>query len=118
MNSILSVTENLVRIQINTETNWIKTLIKNSFLAHFALGFLNLHWQENAKGVSIVEPLQEQFPAFSVRFLPALWNCNYFLRFRFQLLKSYGSSSDFWKVTVPVPTFEKLRFRFRFQLHV
>jgi len=41
-----------------------------------------------------------------------------------------GSCSDFWKVMVPVPTFEKwwfrfrfllltkLRFRFRFQLHI
>ncbi len=30
---------------------------------------------------------------------------NYFLRFRFRLLKSYGSGSgsDFWKVMVPVP---------------
>ncbi len=35
-----------------------------------------------------------------------LWNRNYF----------YGSGSDFWKVMVPVPTFEK--FRFRFQLHI
>ncbi len=48
-----------------------------------------------------------------------LWNRNYFLRFRFRLLKSYGSGSGsdlcksygsgsssgsyFWKVTVPVP---------------
>ncbi len=44
-----------------------------------------------------------------------MWNRNYFLRFRFRLLKSYGSGSDswksygsgsgsyFWKVTVPVP---------------
>jgi hypothetical protein len=38
-----------------------------------------------------------------------LWNRNYFLRFRFRfwLLKSYGScsgsSSDFWHITVPVP---------------
>jgi hypothetical protein len=38
----------------------------------------------------------------------------------------YGSGSDFWKVMVPVPTFEKLWFRFlllkklrfRFQLHI
>jgi len=50
-------------------------------------------------------------------FLPVLWNRNYFLqfRFRFWLLKSYGSGSGsdfwksygsgsyFWKVTVPVP---------------
>jgi len=30
----------------------------------------------------------------------------------------YGSNFDFWKimVPVPVPTFEKLRFRFRVQL--
>jgi hypothetical protein len=35
----------------------------------------------------------------------ALWNRNYFLRFRFRLLKSYGSGSGsyFRKVTVPVP---------------
>jgi hypothetical protein len=51
-----------------------------------------------------------------------LWNRNYFLRFRFRfrLLKSYGSvsGSDFWKSygPVPVPTCEK--FRFRFQLHI
>ncbi len=44
-----------------------------------------------------------------------LWNRNYFLRFRFRLLKSYGSGSDFWKsygsgsgsyfwkIMVPVP---------------
>jgi hypothetical protein len=41
----------------------------------------------------------------------ALWNRNYFLRFRFQVLKSYGSGSNFRKVMVlvpvPVPTFEK-----------
>ncbi len=46
-----------------------------------------------------------------------LWNHNYFLRFRFRLLKSFvsdsGSGSGFWQVTVPVPTFGKLRFRFR-----
>jgi hypothetical protein len=54
----------------------------------------------------------------------ALWNRTYFLRFRFRLLKSFGSGSgsDFWKVMVPVPvpTFEKLRFRtrFRFQIHI
>ncbi len=51
--------------------------------------------------------------------LAVLWNRNYFLRFRFRLLKSYGSGSDFskvgfgtgtitfqksdfWKVTAPV----------------
>jgi hypothetical protein len=34
--------QNLVRIKISTETNWIKTLIKNSVLvAHFVLGFPN-----------------------------------------------------------------------------
>ncbi len=51
-------------------------------------------------------------PPFSISFLPfvlqaVLWNSNYFLRFRFRfwflLLKSYGSVSDFWQVTVPVP---------------
>ncbi len=26
---------------------------------------------------------------------PALWNRNYFVRFRFRLLKSYGSGSNF-----------------------
>ncbi len=47
--------------------------------------------------------------------VPVLWNRtrgNYFLRFRFWLLKSDGSSSDFRKVMVPVPTFEKLWFQF------
>ncbi len=29
--------------------------------------------------------------------IPVLWNRNYFLRFRFRLLKSYGSGSDFRK---------------------
>ncbi len=48
----------------------------------------------------------------------ALWNRNYFLRFRFRflLLKSYGSGSDFWKSYGSGSyfwTFEKLRFRFR-----
>ena len=47
---------------------------------------------------------------------PVLWNRNYFLRFRFRLLKSYDSGSDFEKVTVPVPTFDKLQFLFRFWL--
>ncbi len=34
--------------------------------------------------------------------------------------KVSGSGSNFWKVLVPfpVPTFEKLRIRFRFQLHI
>jgi hypothetical protein len=27
--------------------------------------------------------------------IPVLWNLNYFLRFRFRLLKSYGFGSDF-----------------------
>jgi hypothetical protein len=47
----------------------------------------------------------------------ALWNRNYFLRFRFRLLKNYGSGSgsNFWKVMFPVPTFVKLRFRLRFK---
>ncbi len=43
---------------------------------------------------------------------PVLWNRNYLLRFRYRfwLLESYGSGSgsDFWKVMVPVPTFEKV----------
>ncbi len=37
------------------------------------------------------------------KFRSALWNRNYFLRFRFRLLKSYGTVSNFWKVLVPVP---------------
>jgi hypothetical protein len=32
------------------------------------------------------------------------------------ILYGSGSGSDFWKVMVPVPTFEKLWFRFRFLL--
>jgi hypothetical protein len=39
--------------------------------------------------------------------MPVLRNGNYFLRFR--LLISYGSGSDFKKVTVQVPLLEKLR---------
>ena len=37
--------------------------------------------------------------------LTVLWNRNYFLRFRFRLLKNYGagSGSTFEKVMVPVP---------------
>ncbi len=53
-------------------------------------------------------------------FVAVLKNPNYFLQFRFLLLTSYAScsgfSSDFWKVTVSVPTFDKLRFRLRFPL--
>ncbi len=40
---------------------------------------------------------------FSTHLDAALWNHNYYLRFRFRLLKSYGSGSYFWKVTVTVP---------------
>jgi hypothetical protein len=32
--------------------------------------------------------------------LAVLWNCNYFLRFRFLLLKSYGSGSDLLTVLI------------------
>jgi hypothetical protein len=58
-------------------------------------------------------------PGPIVFFSAELWNRYYFLRFRFLLLKSYGSGYgsgfDFWKamIPVPVPTFEKLRFRFQ-----
>ena len=49
---------------------------------------------------------------FIINIQPVLWNRNYLLRFRFWLLKSYGSGSgsNFWKVMVPVPlpTFEKV----------
>ncbi len=59
-----------------------------------------------------------------------LWNRNYLLRFRFWLLKSYGSGSgsgsgsNFLKVMVPVPvpvpTLEKVTVPVpvRFQLHI
>ncbi len=46
--------------------------------------------------------------------LTVLFNRNFLLRFRFWLLKSYGSGSgsgsNFWEVMVPVPfpTFEKV----------
>ncbi len=60
--------------------------------------------------VFVVLLLQLQFYVLVVvwsSFLPALWNHNYVLRFRFlfrfRLLKSYGSGSYFWKVTVPFP---------------
>jgi hypothetical protein len=39
---------------------------------------------------------------------PALWNRNYFLRFRFRLLKSYGSGSNYLKVVVPVYKFQQI----------
>ncbi len=50
---------------------------------------------------------------------PVLWNRNYFIRFRFRLLKSYGSGSDFWKVAVPVrqvpvPVSQHWRHRYTF----
>ncbi len=40
--------------------------------------------------------------------LAVLWNRNYL----------YGFGSDFWKVTAPVPTFDKLRFRFWFHRYL
>jgi hypothetical protein len=62
---------------------------------------------------------QIMYNRYGIEKKPALWNRNYFFQFRFRLLKSYGSGSgfNFLKVMVPVPTFEKLRFLFRFQLH-
>ncbi len=60
--------------------------------------------------------------SWSMVITAALWNRNYFLlfQFRYRLLKSYGSGSNFWKVMVPVPvpTVEKLRLRFRFRFQV
>ncbi len=51
-----------------------------------------------------------------------LWNRNYFLRFRFRLLKVMVPVPvpTFEKVMVPVlvPTFVKFRFRFQLQLHI
>jgi len=47
---------------------------------------------------------QEQSQKGKLLFRTVLWNRNYFLRFRFRLLKVM--------VPVPVPTFEKLWFRF------
>ncbi len=61
------------------------------------------HWSENMDPDSHIAGTQ-----------PVLWNRNYLLRFRFWLLKSYGSGSgsgsNFWKVKVPVPvpTFDKV----------
>jgi hypothetical protein len=79
LNSILRQ-KKLVRIQINTETNWIKTLFKNSVLvAHFVLGFLNPALTGKCKTFVCKkrrffrefdgEPLQERFLAFTVHFL-------------------------------------------------
>ncbi len=49
---------------------------------------------------------------YGTSYHPVLWNRNYLLRFRFRfwLLKSYGSGSNVRKVMVPVPvpTFEKV----------
>jgi hypothetical protein len=66
----------------------------------------NIHRKEhNRKKSSSVEG---GFSSGSGPFFPALWHRNFFLRFRFRLLKSYGSGfgSDF----------EKLWFRCRFVL--
>ncbi len=52
------------------------------------------------------------FSEYNEYIQPVLWNRNYLLRFRFRfwLLKIYGSGSgsNFWKVMVPVSTFEKV----------
>ncbi len=42
-----------------------------------------------------VPTLHHRLKVTIVAFHPVLWNRNYFLRFRFRLLKSYGSGSDF-----------------------
>ncbi len=44
-----------------------------------------------------------------------LWNRNFFIRLRFQLLKSYGSSSgsNFWQVPVPVPYLDHKKHSFQ-----
>ncbi len=59
---------------------------------------------------AVVTPTIYDWTRKNPHFKPVLWNRNYLLRFRFWLLKSYGSGSDFWKVMVPVPvpTFERV----------
>jgi hypothetical protein len=69
---------------------------------------------EKKKALAELIPLEDTLMELEV-LVAALWNRNYFLRFRFLLLKSYGFGSDFWKsygsgsgsyfwkVTVPVP---------------
>ncbi len=106
--------------------------VKVPMLPLFPLSVLNLKGGTNADMAPQIDEFTEvcvpNLAHFGVQ--AALWNLNYFLRFRFLLLKSYGSGfgSDFWKsygsgsrsyfwkitVPVPVPTFEKLRFRFWF----
>jgi hypothetical protein len=48
-----------------------------------------------------VKPMKLNFLEKNVT--SVLWNRNYFLWFRFRLLKSYGSGSNFCQDTVPVP---------------
>ncbi len=43
------------------------------------------------------------------------WNLTHFIQRCGTVTIFYGSGSDFWKVMVPVLTFEKLWFRFRFR---
>jgi hypothetical protein len=61
-------------------------------------------------GVELLEALLLPLLLDGEVLVAALWNLTIF----------YGSGSDFRKVMVPVsvPTFEKLWFRFRFQLHI
>ncbi len=49
-----------------------------------------------------------------------LLNCNDVLLFRFRLRfwKSFGSGSNFGKVSGPVQTLPKFRFRFRFRIQI
>jgi len=90
-----------IRIQIQgfDDQNWktLKAEKRNYFSLHLRKSYIrSLHPLQNIQYFKTSNFLP--FFYFGV-FLPVLWNRNYFLRFRFRfrLLKSYGSGSDFWK---------------------
>ncbi len=88
-----------IRIWTPRHTNWSYSCLRST--PSRPLGACRILWG------SALQVCSKSCLIFSV-----LWNRNYLLRFRFP------SGSDFWKVMVPVPvpTFEKLWFRFRFLL--
>ncbi len=91
--------------------DWYQSIrIHNCLVGKFPLVPLNGHHHE-----SNITRFQRLQYIWSLEKKTVLWNRNDILRFRFLLLKSYGSGSDFWKsyvsgsgsyfwkVTVPVP---------------
>jgi hypothetical protein len=89
-----------------------------NYLTAYCLWYLIVNLLLASKKVLTILKLPTVPPSddLKLQFWPVLWNRNYFFRFRFRLLKSYSSGSDFWKsygsgfgsyfrkVPVPVPT--------------